>query len=170
MANQRALWAEPNVRRERQARAEAFMGRPMEFDDECAEMKSSKDIPPRVGMQVRLVYAPYPNGRFKISAVGKGVRCIFGELGIHVMCGNQWSEAFVEWIPPTDDERRLFMERRTHPDGFGHIGRFDSMKWVFDGHPADCPYCNRNWREIAESLALDGADYDNMPDFEELKR
>jgi len=74
------------------------------------------------------------------------------------------------WQPPTDDERRLFMERCTHPDGFGHIGRFDSMKWVFDGHPADCPYCNRNWREIAESLALDGADYDNMPDFEELER
>jgi len=76
------------------------------------------------------------------------------------------------WQPPTDDERRLFMEvaQSAHPDGFGHIGRFDSMKWVFDGHPADCPYCNRNWREIAESLALDGADYDNMPDFEELER
>jgi hypothetical protein len=32
--NQRALWADPKVRRERQARAEAFMGRPMEFDEE----------------------------------------------------------------------------------------------------------------------------------------
>jgi len=148
-------------------------------------MKSSKDIPPRVGMQVHfldadiaitsLETAPWPgdsgDGFEGVVLANRpdaydapGARW---QGGIHSWNGGHYR---VTWQPPTDDERRLFMERRTHPDGFGHIGRLDSMKWVFDGHPADCPYCNRNWREIAESLALDGADYDNMPDFEELER
>src|SRR6185295_2164924 len=170
MANQRALWADPNVRRERQARAEAFMGRPMEFDEECAEMKSSKDIQPRVGMQVRFLLDPphWPAGKITsvFQASGFAGTNGYGSSGYAWEAGNYT----IEWQPPTDDERRLFMERRTHPDGFGHIGRFDSTKWVFDGHSDNCPDCNRNWREIAESLALDGADYDNMPDFEELER
>jgi len=136
-------------------------------------MKSSKDIPPRVGMQVRC-----GNRLVESVSMVSGSRIFFSVDGSESgWCrgpgsGMMWDDGDIEilWIPPTDDERRLFMERCTHPDGFGHIGRFDSMKWVFDGHPADCPYCNRNWREIAESLALDGADYDNMPDFEELER
>lgn len=166
--NQRAIWVDPNVRRERQARAEAFMGRTMEFDEECAEMKSSRDIPPRVGMQVRWAYAHYPNGRFKISAVGKGVRCIFGELGMHVMCGNQWSEAFVEWSPPSDDERRLFMDAARH-------WRRPWQRQCEDGMPCDWGALEfkgetRDAIEAFESLALDGADYDAMPDFEELER
>jgi len=41
--NQRALWADPNVRLERQARAEAFMGRSMEFDEETTMTRVTDD-------------------------------------------------------------------------------------------------------------------------------
>ncbi len=69
------------------------------------------------------------------------------------------------WIPPTDDERRLFMEAAWHcivppPTRCGEY-----CKWRF----SDDYIGPRSGRAIAESLALDGADVDNMPDFEELE-
>jgi len=73
----------------------------------------------------------------------------------------------IEWTPPTDAERRLFMEAARHCASAGADG------WC-TGY---CDWCNDTMQmdpgvqyEIAESLALDGADYDDMPDFEELER
>ncbi len=125
-------------------------------------MKSSRDIPPRVGMQCSYTYAPNEGERFKIGGINPAIGCIFDAEGIHVMCKEGWrsGESFVEWTPPTDDERRLFMRR-------GHEVTCDWWRWYVDdsGHFGDG--CDA---AIAESLALDGADYDNMPDFEELER
>jgi hypothetical protein len=54
MANQERLWSDPKVRAERQAKAEAFMGRPMELDtpdglpcgEGCAECRREKQTKP----------------------------------------------------------------------------------------------------------------------------
>lgn len=156
------------------------MGRPMEFDEECAEMKSSKEIQPRVGMQVNFVGADIaittvlrPDGVLdgfegvvlanSYDAAAPNAPGCRWYGGIHA-----WNEGKyrVTWTPPTDDERRLFMEAAVnfHPDGFTHVPN------VWGNHAEECYSCNNNWREIAESLALDGADYDDMPDFEELER
>lgn len=70
------------------------------------------------------------------------------------------------WQPPTDHERRLFMEAARHCGTAGSYGFCTAY----------CDWCNERYTipfsqaEIAESLALDGADYDDMPDFEELER
>lgn len=72
------------------------------------------------------------------------------------------------WQPPTDDERRLFMEAARHysSPGFSECvpfcGESDFVR--FGAESLD------RIAAIAESLALDGADYDAMPDFEELER
>ncbi len=70
------------------------------------------------------------------------------------------------WQPPADDERRLFMETARHCDNAPRTPCGEYCDWRFSDDYIDPP----TGREIAESLALDGADYDNMPDFEELER
>jgi len=136
-------------------------------------MKSSKDIPPRVGMQFACLGESH-----RIKAIT--VSHVFTDRGDFFLRegnpGGLWFCGAIEitWQPPTDDERRLLME----------AARRNAVRWRSrprfehggDGLPAQshadatCQFCADAWREIAESLALDGADYDNMPDFEELGR
>ena len=72
------------------------------------------------------------------------------------------------WQPPTDDERRLFMQaarhwRRPWQRQCEGAGPCDWGMFEFRGETKDTI-------EVLESLALDGGDYDNMPQFEELER
>jgi hypothetical protein len=134
-------------------------------------MKSSKDIQPRVGMQVRLY-----DGRSKnIIEIRPDAEC-----AIRTSDGCDWfapdqkqrchwngGAVTIEWTPPTDDERRLFMEAARHWSGVSGDCRDDGpCDWATLDCPGDCEDAAR----VFESLALDGADYDNMPDFEELER
>jgi len=134
-------------------------------------MKSSKDIPPRVGMQVRF----NDDETKRITAVtGCLIICSDGKNHIHPAdpTAVDWpsGDFEIEWTPPTDDERRLFMEAARHQreqvDAKTHD--CDEMCEALDGAGGLCNFFVR--ASIAESLALDGADYDNMPDFEELER
>ena len=174
--NQHALWADPNVRLEHQARAEAFMGRPMEFDEECAEMKSSKDIPPRVGMQVdfmSVIIAITSLGRDGFEGIVLANELVdeYDAPGDRWVGGHEtWNNGnySITWTPPSDDERRLFMDAARH-------WRRPWQRQCEDGMPCDWgmdefPGETKDTIEVFESLALDGADYDNMPDFEELER
>jgi len=132
-------------------------------------MKSSKDIPPRVGMQVRADYPFLSSDRRNVTSL----------VGWHIgMNGSNlksdrclWNSGAyeIEWQPPTDDERRLFMEAARHCANVWKTGSF---------RLEDCSgmcawgsgFYSCEQAAIAESLALDGADYGNMPDFEELER
>jgi hypothetical protein len=130
-------------------------------------MKSSKDIPPRVGMQVRF----WDNSPAKVTSV-HGASGFRGTNG-YATRGYAWNSGAyeIEWTPPTDDERRLFMEAADNImsilsvwgqhecNGFCYWEQDELMLAGYDEQSA-----------IAESLALDGADYDDMPDFEELER
>ena len=126
-------------------------------------MKSSRDIPPRVGMQ--LAYLHELN---RISSMTAN-RIITDRGHVFVRDGGQhslWLDGHLEitWTPPTNDERRLFMEAADDlflPD---HECGGELCEWLF-AHGG-----NADDRVVLESLALDGADYDNMPDFEELER
>ena len=125
-------------------------------------MKSSRDIPPRVGMQVR--FGMYESK--KITAIrGDRILCSDGvnHLDPRSKDASDWPDGSLEiqWTPPDDDERRLFMDAA---DGFGEPDHRcnEFCWWLFNECGDD--------RAIAESLALDGADYDDMPDFEELER
>ena len=71
------------------------------------------------------------------------------------------------WQPPTDDERRLFMEAARHCRDYGPtVVCWEYCRW----RVVDMLLEPTAGSAIAESLALDGADYDDMPDFEELER
>lgn len=74
----------------------------------------------------------------------------------------------VDWIPPTDEERAMFREAAKHnrlcPNAVRFcewsIEEFNSMRdWSIEGFSS-----MRECSQIADSLALDGADYDNMPE------
>ncbi len=127
-------------------------------------MKSSRDISPRVGMQVRFCICGLPVERHKVSRRFEATG-FCGSDGIAVTSGYAWEGGAyeIEWTPPTDDERRLFMEASRGFSDRDHSCD-ELCAWLFDVDPYG------DDREIAESLALDGADYDNMPDFEELER
>ena len=60
----------------------------------------------------------------------------------------------IEWIPPTDEERKMFVAASN-----GESLSFDDWYCCESGL-----YGSFSSYEIAESLALDGADYDNMPE------
>jgi len=139
-------------------------------------MKSSKYIPPRVGMQVNFISAV-----IAITSLGRdwfegiviaNVPKAYCQPGERWVGGNAiWNSGnySITWQPPTDDERRLFMEAARHwrhpwrqpqcaGEGPCHWGYFE------------CPGGPDDVVTAFESLALDGADYDNMPDLEELER
>lgn len=133
-------------------------------------MKSSKDIEPRVGMQI--------NHRCGVSAKIVSIDS-HHDLDIHsprcaVMCSDnrthylpqneptgEWAtgEIEIEWIPPTDEERKMFVEAHDHI----HARREEA-----GNHTEACSYlweCEHEvFGDIFLSLALDGADYDNMPE------
>lgn len=121
-------------------------------------MKSSRDIPPRVGMQVRWCEPGWGDKSFKVS---RGVESLgfYDSEGNYETGGYAWEDGVYEitWTPPTEDERRLFMEAARHcrtVGAYGYCGGY--CDWCNDHYYVDpCPQS-----AIAESLALDGADYD----------
>ncbi len=129
-------------------------------------MKSSRDIPPRVGMQFYADF-DYDDPRRRIIALRDGmiITDVDGDYPGRTASLYVWNDGHyeIQWTPPTDDERRLFMEAAR---GFGDRTHScnEFCAWLLKFEP-----CSDD-REIAESLALDGADYDAMPDFEELER
>jgi len=139
-------------------------------------MKSSNDIPPLVGMQVNFigaVIAITSLGRdwFEGIVISNTPEAAY-QPGDRWVGGNAiWNSGnySIAWTPPTDDERRLFVEAARHCANVWKTGSF---------RPEDCSgmcawgsgFYSCEQAAIAESLALDGADYDNMPDLEELER
>lgn len=136
-------------------------------------MKSSRDIPPRVGMQF---YAEFddddPRRRIIALCGGSIITDVDGDYPGGTASQLVWDAGgyAIEWIPPSDDERRRFMDvaanQRAQVDAKVHAcgGMCDAL----DEAGGELNFFVR--AAIAESLALDGADYDNMPDFEELER
>jgi len=131
-------------------------------------MKSSKDIPPRVGMQVRYRDDLRSKRICRVDSEGMDF-----DNGSYNRC--TWEDPFVffgkyytiEWTPPSDDERRLFMEAARHCRDYGPtVVCWEYCRW----RVVDMLLETTAGAAIAESLALDGADYDAMPDFEELER
>lgn len=138
-------------------------------------MKSSNDISPRVGMQVNFLGAD-----IAITSLGRdwfeGI-VISNTPEAAYQPGDRWvggnaiwnsGNYSIAWTPPTDDERRLFVEaarhwRRPWQRQCEGAGPCDWGMFEFRGETKDTI-------EVFESLALDGADYDNMPDLEELER
>jgi hypothetical protein len=139
----------------------------VQVDRRKEAMRSSKDIPPRVGMQVRFCL----NGRTvetnKVSRVFEATG-FYGSDGEPKTGGIAWKAGHyeIDWQPPSDDERRLFMEAARHcrstaaGDLCGEFCDWRDNTWILAIEGA----------RIAESLALDGADYDDMPQLEGLER
>lgn len=127
-------------------------------------MKSSKDVPPRVGMQF---YAPFDDPSRRITALRGGrIFTDVDPVDCPGMVASQelWDEGSydITWIPPTDEERRMFMEiADANRDGRHECGPF--CFWALGGTGIDWCFRILDQREIADSLALDGADYDNLP-------
>lgn len=87
-----------------------------------------------------------------------------------------------QWIPPTDEERVMFANSKTKPEDFEHSGGYESFKFrqksgkslmsaiIYKQCKSTCVNCEESWKEIAESLALDGMDNDDVSKIEELMR
>ena len=129
-------------------------------------MKSSKDIEPRVGMQV--VFTPY-NRRMKLAKKNKHGTFVRSDGEIQYMLSWDIGNYEIEWIPPTDEERKMFVDTADRQIGF--ITSEDKCD-CYDNKDNDCRRYDElggrgNYQRrasIALSLALDGADYDNMPE------
>lgn len=138
-------------------------------------MKSSKDIEPRVGMQVS-IYGGSPK---RISRVDYTEVCaIYTDdnsrwYGPGQMDKCYWNEGDIEieWIPPTDEERKMFVEVAEHITFDNQVSpcdeRCDAFNSCFGHFRRKAPFMLYGeggfGKDIALSLALDGADYDNMP-------
>ena len=119
---------------------------------------NSKGIEPRVGMQCTIDFGDGVKELRRITNVVNGY-VIMDTSGASVMFFKEGNYE-IEWIPPTDEERRLFAEiGRMSGPWYGPEGDYnvwyqqESVHWG----------CGERW-QIAESLSLDGADYDNMPE------
>jgi hypothetical protein len=147
---------------------------------------NSKGIEPRVGMlfsysgdkrylhdvetfSVVPVYSPYEYDKeFIGKVVGWAAECMWRNGDYEII-----------WTPPTYAERAMFREAAEEfrsmasggPSSHGIYRMYADPKDACGGLDPMCATCVGNWEgpaelfaQIADSLALDGADCDNMPD------
>ena len=123
-------------------------------------MKSSKEIPPRIGMQVRFI----GESKKVIALASFGVDFddwSFSPVGF-------WNDGHyeIEWIPPTDEERKAMNEGarllRSSEIWSAIDDKWSVFAWCEPALHADIRYENSHQRsfeiaaQILESLAMDG--------------
>lgn len=134
-------------------------------------MKSSKDIEPRVGMQVRF----FGSAAINVTSTGDPDWAFIGYLGGYYWTASKdaWEHGKYDvlWIPPTDEERKMFVEAAIRAENFSDPFKDrDGDACIYDAAEDLGPVMFVteiiivHASSICYSLALDGADYDNMPE------